>query len=175
MNYIPNIITIFRILASLLIPFADDSLFFPLYFFAGLTDILDGWLARKMNWTSAFGTLLDSIADLIFFIVVVVKIILTIKLPAFVLWGALVVVIIRCTTYLIGFFRFRQFASLHTYLNKLTGLLLFLSPVILLILPINPFGIVLLLCGILSSIEELLIVSTTQKLDKNCAAFFNKK
>lgn len=175
MNYIPNIITIFRILASLLIPFAADSLFFPLYFFAGLTDILDGWLARKMNWTSAFGMLLDSIADLIFFIVVVVKIILTIKLPAFVLWGALAVVIIRCTTYLIGFFRFRQFASLHTYLNKLTGLLLFLSPVILLILPINPFGIVLLLCGILSSIEELLIVSTTQKLDKNCATFFNKK
>lgn len=175
MNYIPNIITIFRILASLLIPFAADSLFFPLYFFAGLTDILDGWLARKMNWTSAFGILLDSIADLIFFIVVVVKIILTIKLPAFVLWGTLVVVIIRCTTYLIGFFRFQQFASLHTDLNKLTGLLLFLAPVILLILPINPFGIVLLLCGILSSIEELLIVSTTQKLDKNCTTFFNKK
>ncbi|MGP5428693.1 CDP-alcohol phosphatidyltransferase family protein [Enterococcus malodoratus] len=174
MHYIPNILTTFRILASLLILFLSDDLFFPLYLFAGLTDIIDGWIARKMNWTSAFGTLLDSIADLIFFIVVVIKIILTITLPAFLLWGALVVVIIRCVTYLIGYFRFHQFASLHTYLNKLTGLLLFLSPIILRILPINAFGIILLICGILSAIEECLIVAVTQKLDKNVKTFFDK-
>lgn len=175
MHYIPNVITIFRICASLLIPFAPNELFFPLYFFAGFTDILDGWLARKMNWTSHFGTLLDSLADLIFFIVVVLKIIFTIKLPAFLLWGALIIVLIRCFTYLIGYFRFRQFASLHTYLNKLTGLLLFLSPILLLVLPINPFGILLLICGSLSALEELLIVATAEKLDKNIPTFFHKK
>ena len=175
MKYIPNILTIFRILASLLIVMVSDKYFFPLYFFAGLTDILDGWIARKMNWTSRFGTLLDSLADLLFFIVVVLKIILTIKLPAFLLWGALMIVLIRCITYLIGYFRFHQFASLHTYLNKLTGLLLFLSPIVLLIIPITPFGIILLVCGSLSAIEELLIVSTTKKLDKNVPIILNKK
>lgn len=175
MKYIPNILTIFRILASLLIVMVSDKYFFPLYFFAGVTDILDGWIARKMNWTSRFGTLLDSLADLLFFIVVVLKIILTIKLPAFLLWGALVIVLIRCITYLIGCFRFHQFASLHTYLNKLTGLLLFLSPIVLLIIPITPFGIILLVCGSLSAIEELLIVSTTKKLDKNVPTILNKK
>lgn len=175
MKYIPNILTIFRIWASLLIVMVSDKYFFPLYFFAGITDILDGWIARKMNWTSRFGTLLDSLADLLFFIVVVLKIILTIKLPAFLLWGALVIVLIRCITYLIGYFRFHQFASLHTYLNKLTGLLLFLSPIVLLIIPITPFGIILLVCGSLSAIEELLIVTTTERLDQNVPTILNKK
>lgn len=175
MKYIPNILTIFRILASLLIVMVSDKYFFPLYFFAGVTDILDGWITRKMNWTSRFGTLLDSLADLLFFIVVVLKIILTIKLPTFLLWGALVIVLIRCITYLIGCFRFHQFASLHTYLNKLTGLLLFLSPIVLLIIPITPFGIILLVCGSLSTIEELLIVTTTERLDQNVPTILNKK
>lgn len=156
MKYIPNILTIFRILASLLIVMVSDKYFFPLYFFSGITDILDGWIARKMNWTSRFGTLLDSLADLLF-------------------WGALVIVLIRCITYLIGCFRFHQFASLHTYLNKLTGLLLFLSPIALSIIPITPFGIILLVCGSLSAIEEFLIVSTTKKLAKNVPTILNKK
>ena len=88
MNYIPNILTIFRILASFFILIAPDSFFFYLYFFAGMTDTLDGWIARKMNWTSRFGTLLDSIADLIFFLVVVIKIVFTIQLPSFLLGGS---------------------------------------------------------------------------------------
>lgn len=78
MKFIPNIITCLRILASLLILFVPNKWFFPLYFFAGLTDMLDGWLARKMNWTSPFGTFLDSLADLLFFLVVIAKVVLTI-------------------------------------------------------------------------------------------------
>ncbi|MBU5584962.1 hypothetical protein KQJ29_36255, partial [Enterococcus sp. S181_ASV_20] len=62
-----------------------------------------------------------------------------------------------------------------TYLNKLTGLLLFLSPIVLLIVAIKPFGVILLTCALLSSVEELIIVSTTQTLDKNVATFFQKK
>lgn len=85
------------------------------------------------------------------------------------------IVLIHCITYLIGYFRFHQFASLHTYLNKLTGLLLFLSPIVLLIIPITPFGIILLVCGSLSAIEELLIVTTTEKLDQNVPTILNKK
>ena len=40
MKFIPNIITCLRILASLLILFVPNKWFFPLYFFAGLTDML---------------------------------------------------------------------------------------------------------------------------------------
>jgi CDP-diacylglycerol--glycerol-3-phosphate 3-phosphatidyltransferase len=34
-----------------------------LFLAAGLTDVLDGWLARRLNQASAFGALLDLVAD----------------------------------------------------------------------------------------------------------------
>ncbi|MDU6524825.1 MAG: CDP-alcohol phosphatidyltransferase family protein, partial [Enterococcus sp.] len=55
-SYFPNIITFLRIIISFLLPFVTIRYFFPLYFLAGITDVLDGWLARKLNWTSQLGT-----------------------------------------------------------------------------------------------------------------------
>lgn len=36
---------------------------FVLYIIAGITDILDGWIARRFNWTSAFGRIADPFVD----------------------------------------------------------------------------------------------------------------
>ena len=36
---------------------------FVLYIVAGITDVLDGWIARKYNWTSAFGRITDPFVD----------------------------------------------------------------------------------------------------------------
>ena len=33
------------------------------YLIAGITDVLDGWIARKYNWTSAFGRIADPFVD----------------------------------------------------------------------------------------------------------------
>lgn len=41
--------------------------FLVVYTFAGLTDVLDGWLARKTGRANEFGARLDSIADLLFY------------------------------------------------------------------------------------------------------------
>jgi len=38
---------------------------------AGLTDFLDGWLARRAQWTTRLGALIDPIADRIFVLVAV--------------------------------------------------------------------------------------------------------
>lgn len=171
---IPNILTISRILAALFLPFSSSTLFLPLYIFAGVTDIIDGWIARKMNWTSKLGTFLDSIADLIFFAAVALRILLTVPLPAFILWGILLIAAGRCVTYLIGYLRFHQFASLHTYLNKFTGLLLFLTPLGLLFFSIDSIGFLLIIVGSLSAIEEFFIVLTCSKLDKNITTFFKQ-
>ena len=137
--------------------------------------MLDGWIARKMNWTSKLGTFLDSLADLLFVSAVLLRILFTIELPSFILWGTLGIVLIRCTTYLIGYLRFRQFASLHTYLNKLTGLLLFLAPLGLLFLPIAFLGGLLLIVGTVSAIEEFAIVRTAPQLDKDISNYFKIK
>lgn len=70
MTGLPNLLTLSRILVIPLIVgfiwFGDDTyrwIAFGLYAFAGITDYLDGYLARSMNQHSDFGRLLDPIAD----------------------------------------------------------------------------------------------------------------
>jgi CDP-diacylglycerol--glycerol-3-phosphate 3-phosphatidyltransferase len=70
---LPNALTIFRILA---LPFCAYALFknggdddswriiaFTLFFIVGLSDVLDGKIARSRNQITEFGKLLDPIAD----------------------------------------------------------------------------------------------------------------
>lgn len=64
---IPNILTIFRFI---LIPFIGLNLVYDSYIAAfiiftisGLTDILDGFIARKFNFITNFGKLIDPLAD----------------------------------------------------------------------------------------------------------------
>lgn len=52
-------------IALLFCPALSPS-FFVLYLAAGLTDIIDGAVARSTNTVSAFGARLDSLADIMF-------------------------------------------------------------------------------------------------------------
>ena len=63
-----NIITISRIIIALIIFYLftrNDSylLILILFFIAGISDYLDGYLARKFNLVSSIGEILDPIAD----------------------------------------------------------------------------------------------------------------
>lgn len=67
---LPNIITVGRILVTpvvlvLILPpeFGARMAAFLLFVAAGLSDLWDGWLARKHGWISDFGKLMDPIAD----------------------------------------------------------------------------------------------------------------
>lgn len=66
-NHLPNIITTLRLI--LLIPLSfylmkeDYQPALVLFFIAGASDALDGFLAKKFNWVSRFGSILDPIAD----------------------------------------------------------------------------------------------------------------
>lgn len=70
---IPNIITVFRLLLVPPVGWAllNDhyQLAFWLFFVAGFSDALDGFLARWFHWQSHFGATLDPIADKLLMIV----------------------------------------------------------------------------------------------------------
>ncbi len=66
-KHIPNILTVTRFF---LIPFIIYFIVIEQYLMAlilltisGLTDILDGWIARKFNFITNFGKLIDPLAD----------------------------------------------------------------------------------------------------------------
>jgi len=66
-RYIPNAITIVRLLLVLPIAFAIVSELYlvalVLFTVSGVSDGLDGFLARRFDWESTFGRLIDPLAD----------------------------------------------------------------------------------------------------------------
>ncbi len=92
--WLPNCLTIIRIG---LVPFVVIAIFdaryalaFVLFFVAGLSDLLDGYLARRFGWQSRLGSLLDPIADKLMFIAVFASLASLAMIPW---WLALLVVL----------------------------------------------------------------------------------
>ena len=75
-KYIANIITGSRIAFSLPLLFIPISSvwFYTLYIFCGLSDMIDGTIARKTGAVSKFGARLDTVSDFVFMLVCSIKI-----------------------------------------------------------------------------------------------------
>ena len=161
MKYLANSITLLRIAGAIGLIFTEQlsPIFFVVYTVAGLSDALDGWIARSTNTQSKAGAVLDSVADLLFYAVMVLKLFPTFwnLLPRTIWFGVLFVLLLRVFSYAVAAVKFHRFASLHTYMNKVTGLLVFLIPYLIL-LPVGT-AYCWFACGIgiLASFEELFI------------------
>jgi len=156
-KYIANILTGCRILGSLLLLFFPVfSLgFYSTYLFCGLTDMIDGTIARKPNSVSEFGSKLDTVADFVFLMVSIFKLLPTIHIPRWLWTWSGVIAIIKIGNFVWGYISKKQFISLHTVLNKVTGLLLFLLPLTLrFVEPIYSSAIVCFMAT-LSAIHEV--------------------
>lgn len=130
---IANIVTSCRILGSVLLLFfpAFSMEFYVLYILCGLSDMIDGTIARKTNSTSELGGKIDTIADLAFVTVALIKLLPTLPIPQWLwIWGV-VIAVIKIGNILWVYATQKQFVALHTMLNKLSGLLLFLLPLTL--------------------------------------------
>lgn len=129
---IPNFITALRIVGTIVLLFIEPFTigFYGLYTFCGFTDILDGYVARKYHAVSALGSRLDSIADILYYAVMIIKIlpVLLKVLPGYVWCMFWTVVGLRILSYIIAAIRYRCLASLHTYMNKASGMAAFLVP-----------------------------------------------
>ena len=132
-KYIANIITGSRIAFSLPLLFIplSSAWFYVLYLFCGLTDMIDGTIARKTNAVSNFGSKLDTIADFVFMAVCTVKLLPIMNIPLWLWIWIAVIVIIKITNIVMGFIRRKELVDYHTFLNKTTGLLLFFLPLTL--------------------------------------------
>ena len=132
---LPNAITILRIIGTAVLLFIPPLTkeFFILYTLAGISDALDGWLARRLNLSSPLGAKLDSAADLMFYTVMFIRIfpMLWAALPRIIWLGVALVVLLRLCSYATAAIKFRRFASMHTLMNKLTGAAVFALPYIL--------------------------------------------
>ena len=156
-----NLITSCRILFSLLLLFfpALSPGFYGLYLAAGLSDMLDGWLARRLHAQSRIGAALDSTADLLFVLCAGIRLIpfIVSGVDAWILWSAAGIAAVKLSAYAVGAVRYRRFAALHTMLNKLTGAALFLLPLFLWSGGFQTLCALVEAIALAAAVEELLI------------------
>ena len=130
---IANTITISRILCSIfLLPCpVFSAAFYILYLLCGITDMVDGTIARRTGTVSELGARLDTVADILFVAVCSVKILPLIQLPAWLWVWVAVIATIKTGNVVWGLICNKKLVSLHTPLNRVTGFSLFLFPLTL--------------------------------------------
>ena len=173
-KWIPNMITLIRIVLCLLLYFVKplSIAFNVIYICAVFTDFLDGFLARRFNATSQMGSKLDSIADLILFLVIGIVIVSSSYFTKWVWYSLGCVFVLRIFSVLICYIKFHQFAILHTYMNKLVGLLCIAIPFTLKSSWFMVYAWFVIFVATLSVFEEIIIHLSSSKLNSDCKGLF---
>lgn len=176
-GWIANALTMSRIFLSLLLPLLAplQMPFLFVYAVCGITDALDGFVARRTHTQSKMGARLDSLADLLMIAAVIISLYPVILLPQGAAVCILAVAAIRIAAANVCWVRHHVLASLHTYSNKLTGLLIFLFPFMITV--ITPAVPVWIICGAaaVSAVEELLIQIRSKLLNLDRKSIFSKE
>ena len=129
-KYIANIITGSRIIFSLPLVFIplSSAWFYAFYLFCGITDMIDGTIARKTGAVSKFGASVDTVADFVFMFVCVVKILPLMYIPVWLWVWIIILALIKIFSIVLVFIHKKKLISIHSMLNKTTGFALFLLP-----------------------------------------------
>ena len=151
-----NTITFFRIAASIVLLFCPvfSPAFYVFYIAAGLSDMLDGFVARKINTASRFGARLDTIADFVLVVVCLIKLLPILSIPAWLYIWIGIIALIKVVNIVSGFAVQKRFVAVHSAMNKATGALLFLLPLTISTVPVKTSVIVVCAAATFAAIQE---------------------
>ena len=106
----------------------SSAWFYVFYLFCGLTDMIDGAIARKTGAVSKFGARLDTVADFVFMFVCSIKILPLMHIPVWLWVWIIIVALIKIFNIALVFIHTKKLISIHSVLNKTTGFALLLMP-----------------------------------------------
>ena len=129
MRHLPNVISALRIAGSAGLLFCDVTgwLFWVLYAICGISDMVDGFLARKLHAETKTGAILDSVADIVLVACCAIRLLPVLVIPTWLWIWAGVIVFIKIVNQISALIVHKRLCFPHTSANKLTGLLLFLA------------------------------------------------
>lgn len=153
---IANIITGFRIVCSILLLFVPlfSIKFYAIYLLCGFSDMIDGTVARRTNSSSCFGAKFDSVADFVFVVVVCCRLLPVIHLPQWLWIWITVIAVVKTSNIIWGVLRMRSLISIHSTLNKVTGFILFLLPLMIQFVEIKHSFAAVCLITTIAAIQE---------------------
>ena len=129
MKHLPNILSLLRMVGTIALLLCDvvGTTFWALYIVCGISDIADGWLARKLKCATRTGALLDSMADICFVVCCAWKLLPILELPLWLWLWAGVIVAIKVVNQVSAVVMYGRCYFPHTLANKVTGFLLFIA------------------------------------------------
>ena len=148
MKNIANYISISRAIMSVILAITEtfSIAFYIIYIYCGISDMLDGFVARKSKNESKIGARLDSIADIIFVVVAMIKILPVLNLTnGIIVWGV-VIAFIKIVNVIFSYIYYKEIILPHTIANKTTGFLLFIA--LFIIVNTNPIIFEIIICSI---------------------------
>ena len=133
MKNIANYLSISRIIMSIILAISETFSFpfYIIYIYCGISDMLDGYIARKTKSTSKIGAGLDSVADIIFVIVAIIKILPALNLSKGIIIWTVIIALIKVTNVICAYIFYKKLVLLHTTANKITGFIFFITPFII--------------------------------------------
>ena len=128
-----NLITCIRIVCGISLLFCPvfSPVFYALYIIAGVSDMIDGAVARKTGTVSDLGSKLDTSADFVLVLACLIKLFPTVNVPTWLIVWIIVIAAIKAVNLISGCVMRKEIVVLHTAMNKVTGLLLFVLPLTL--------------------------------------------
>ena len=151
-----NIITGIRILCSIALLFFPvfSPSFYTLYIVAGLSDMVDGIVARKTGTVSKLGSKLDTAADLILTAVCLIRLIPVLDIPSWLFIWIILIALIKTINIISGYVMCKEFVTVHTVMNKLTGTVLFTLPLTVTIIDLKISGAFVSALATFAAIQE---------------------
>lgn len=139
-----------------------SAVFLTVYAVCGITDILDGYVARMTGKSTAYGRSLDSIADAWVAVVLLICLVPHFEWEIWMIWWISGIAAVRLVALGAGTGKFGTPAFMHTYLNKLAGVLLALTPFMLVL--VDLLTTVVIVCSVATvSALEYLYINCSQK------------
>ena len=90
--------------------------------------MIDGAVARKAGTVSEFGSKLDTIADIVFTAICIIKLLPLIDIPIGIYLWIAGIAFIKLANIFISCIRLKKLISVHSVINKIAGAALFLFP-----------------------------------------------
>lgn len=145
---------------------------------ASLTDLLDGWLSRRWNQTSDFGSRLDSVADHL--LATSTAIWLAMLRPFFFReqkWPLIAWAVFALFVLAVSWVKFRRMVDLHLYSAKVAVVMAFLFGIPLLVLGRYSrlqFWVTFAVCGF-AAVEALAVILTRDRVDEHLGTVFRRR
>ena len=125
-----NLITGTRIVLALILIFCPtfSESFYIVYILGGVSDVLDGIVARRLGQTTKFGAQFDTVSDFIFVAVVIIKVVQPLQILSWLLVWIISIAVIKCINYITALKAYKSIVPEHTIMNKICGVILFIIP-----------------------------------------------